>query len=125
MKRYDVIIDRAKWGTGSKDGGFLYNTYSDKKCCLGFICEQVFQVSQDDMALKGFMPIPSLLSEVPEDLLNSYKGIMNQAATINDSKYRAHTDGGPCVLATRESREEDLLKLFADTPFNVMFVGES
>lgn len=107
MERIKVVISRARWGTGL-EGGYLLNSSNNKMCCLGFICEQVFNKSADDLRDRGTYP-----KEFPwarNNFSEEYDRISNKAARINDDS-----------TINDATREQELLELFADTPFDISF----
>lgn len=116
MAKQKVTIDCDTWGRG-RSGGALLNS-GGKKCCLGFICEQVFGKHGDD--LLGQIYYPSYMSWI--DMPDWYVQRASRAAHYNDNlKY------------TDAERIERIKALFSDEtdydgtvykcPIELEFVG--
>ena len=111
MEKHKVIISRKRWGTGAQGGNLLNE--EGKMCCLGFICEQVFNAKPEDMLNHGYRFTGWFDREVGPDeavLREEYNKYDTLAARIND-----HPD------FTDTEREMRLLDLFADSPFELHF----
>jgi hypothetical protein len=100
MEKQRVFIDVEHWGQN-----MLLDVDSGMKCCLGFICEQVFGSEPKDIGGKSYYPV-GLEYKVPE----WYEGINKLAATINDN-----------TTYTQATKMAMLKELFADTPVELVF----
>lgn len=121
-EKIEVVIDRSKWRTGDDsltllqtgDGETCLLNSEQFKCCLGFICEAAGVYERDLYCCSPsqLLKVVPGLSQIDEDdiIMDSDLGLT--AMQINDSNLHP------------QIKEEKLLELFADSPYNLRFVGD-
>ena len=82
MEKQKVVIDLETWGRGTGSGMLLDE--GGKKCCLGFICEQVFESEPDDIRNRGVTP-SNMFDGVHNITPEWYKTRISTAVQYNDS----------------------------------------
>jgi len=111
-------VERSTWARGKTDEtNFLFNKYTNKRCCLGFVCKQL---GFEDAQLEGVgSPIHLTwpLGGVGRNVLmdNGSTGyespLTERAITINDDEF-----------IDDEQREENLSKEFKLAGHEMVFI---
>lgn len=129
MSKIPITIDRSKWRTGmdgpNKTGNgetYLCN-YERYMCCLGFVAEQqgvdkkyliCGEPSDCDVEIPHLMTTQINTDEFgDQDYIKKNTALSNYAMSINDD-----------IHTTPQKKEQQLLELFEDSPFELKFVGE-
>ena len=116
----EFTINRAKWGRGDSNEGYLLNDVSGKMCCLGFYAKACGLKNKDIIGVTDPASYQSYFFEKNSGtwktkLLKSSRNTStcNDLIIINDSMY-----------ITDEAREEKIIKKFARIGIKVKFVGK-
>lgn len=127
LEKIKVTIDRQKWICGSlfnrnSRNGYGYTALLNDNgymCCLGFVC-QASGIDKDMLDIGEpsdlCQPIPDLVVEIKDEYNNNMfinTELTDKAMDINDNKE-----------TTPREKEELLKKLFADSIYELEFVGE-
>lgn len=120
-----VIIDRSKWRTGGNsdiatgEGNTLLLNAEGYQCCLGFVCEAA---GVPRKKMRGWC-LPNSVNTVVEGLtelldVGSHDEFVD--TKLADAAVGINDNG---VMPPAE-KEQKLLELFKDSPYELEFVGE-
>lgn len=105
MEKQKVIIDMSLWSRGNSSGPWALLNSTGSKCCLGFICEQVFGSKPEDILGRPYYP------DTIDVWPSWYSNCVHAAGNFNDSS--AYTD---------TERIRNIKKLFTEAPIELVFL---
>jgi hypothetical protein len=129
-EKIKVVIDRARWRTGSIEQnktGKGFTRLLNKEgfmCCLGFCC-QAAGASDADLRYKLY---PSGLANTTNSRVPRIRSLIEydgRFGRFDDSDLSVSAmEINDCKCTTAPEKEEKLLELFKDSEFEIEFTGE-
>lgn len=126
-----LIIDRNEWQRGNIGNGKLINRFTNKKCCLGFLC-LADGISVDEIIGESMLPESFAGKGFAGKLLLTFDNLRvldsnfaSFAARINDA-FIGETiklNNEQIELESEEQREQMLIELFLNNSIKLSFIN--